>query len=56
MIAARAVGGPAYPEMIGETDRELTEVIEDVDRVMSFEALRLATETSKPSSSQSLES
>ena len=47
MIAARMIGGPSYPEMIQEMDRELTKVIEDFDRAMSFEALRLANETSK---------
>ena len=46
-IAARRIGGPAYPEMIEEIDRELTNVIEDFDRAMDFEALRLANETSK---------
>ena len=50
MIAARTVGGPTYPEMIEEMDRELTKVIEDFDRAMNFEALRLANdETSKHS-------
>ena len=52
MIAARTIGGPAYPEMIEEVDRELTKVIEDFDRAMNFEAL--ANETSKLSFSQSL--
>ena len=47
MIAARMIGGPAYPEMIEEVDRELTKVIEDFDRAMNFEALHLANETSK---------
>src|SRR5258706_16478906 len=46
MIAARTVGGPAYPEMIEEVGRELTKVIEDFDRAMNFEALRLANMTS----------
>ena len=49
MIAARTIGGPAYPEMIEEVDGELTKVIEDFDRAMNFEALRIANETSKPS-------
>ena len=52
MIAAGTIGGPTYPEMIKEMDRELTEVIEDFDRAMSVEALRLADETSKLSHSQ----
>ncbi len=56
MIAARRIGGPAYPEMIEEVDRELTEVIEDFDRAMNFEALRIANETSKLSLSQSVNS
>ena len=42
--------------MIDEMDDELTKVIEDFDRAMNFEALRLANETSKPSFSQSVDS
>ncbi len=53
MIVARTIGGPAYPEMIKEMERELTEVIEYFDRPINFEALRLADETSKLSYSQS---
>ena len=49
MIAARTSGGPAYPEMIEEMDRELNNVIEDFDRAVYVEALRLANETSKRS-------
>ena len=56
MIAARTVGDPAYPEMIEEVDKELTKVIEDFDRAMNFEALRLANETRKFSFSQSVDS
>ncbi len=59
MIIARTIGGPAYPEMIEEMDRELTKVIEDFDRAMNFEALRLASlanETSKLSFSQFVDS
>ena len=56
MIAARTIGGPAYPEMIKEIDGELTKVIEDFDRAMNFEALRLANETSKLSFSHSVDS
>ena len=56
MIAARTIGGSAYPEMIDEVDRELTKVIEDFDRAMNFEALRLANETSTHSFSQSVDS
>ena len=29
MIAGRRIGGPAYPEMIKEMERELNKVIED---------------------------
>ena len=47
MIAARTSGGPAYPDMIEEMDRELNNVIEDFDRAVYVEALRLANETSK---------
>ena len=47
MIAARTTGGATYPEMIREMERELTEVIEDFDRAVNVEALRLANETSK---------
>ena len=48
------IGGPAYPEMMEEITGELTKVIEDFDRAMNFEALRLANETSKLSYSQSV--
>ena len=54
MITARTIGGPAYQEMIEEVDRELTKVIDDFDRAMNFEALRLANETSKLSFSQTV--
>ena len=56
MIAARTSGGPAYPEMIGEMGRELSTVIEDFDRAVYVEALRLANETSKLSLSQNFDS
>ena len=56
MSAARTIGGPSYPEMIEEMDKELTKVIDDFDRAMDFEALRLANETSKLSFSQSVDS
>ena len=56
MIAARTIGGPSYPEMIEEMDRELTKAIEDFDRAMNFEALRLANDTSKLSFSRSVDS
>ena len=47
MIAARTIGGPAYPEMIEDMNKELNNVIEDFDRAVYVEALRLANETSK---------
>ena len=56
MSAARTIGGPAYPEMIEDMDVELTKVIEDFDRAVYVEALRLADETSKLSFSQSVDS
>jgi len=57
MIAARTSGGgPAYPEMIKEMDRELNKVIEDFDHAVYVEALHLANETSKLSFSQSVDS
>ena len=56
MIAARTIGGPAYPEMIEEMDKELTKVIEDFDCAVGVEALRLANETSKPSLFHSVDS
>ena len=49
MVAARTSGGPAYPEMIEEMDRELNNLIEDFDRAV------YANETSKPSLSQSVD-
>ena len=56
MTAARTIGGPAYPEMIKEMDRDLTNVIEDFDRALYVEARRLAEETSKLSFSHSVDS
>ena len=47
MAAARSVGGPKHTEMIEEMDKELAELIEDFDRAMNFEALRLSNEASK---------
>ena len=47
MIAARTISGPAYSEMIKEIDNELTQAIEDFDRALYVETLRLADETSK---------
>ena len=56
MIAARTIGGPAYPEMIEEMDSELNKVIEDFDRAVIVEALHLVNETSKRSYSHFLNS
>ena len=53
MIAARTIGGLGYPEMIEDINRELNNVIEDFDRSVNVEALRLANEISKFSLSQS---
>jgi hypothetical protein len=47
------MGGLAHPEKIEEMDRELTSVIEDFDRAVNVEALRLAKEIGMHSSSQS---
>jgi len=47
MITARAVGWSVYPEKIEEMDRELTKVIEDFDRAVDVEALRLAKKNGK---------
>jgi len=47
IIAGRALGGLVHPEKIEEMDDELTVVIEDFDRAVNVEALRLAKETSK---------
>ena len=46
MIAERTLSGLVHPERIEEMERELTKVIEDFDRAMSVEALRLTKETS----------
>ena len=46
--------GPAYPRMMEGMDRDLTQVIEDFDRAMAAESLRLANKTSKLSFSQSV--
>ena len=56
MITARMIGGPMYLEVIEEIDKELTKVIEDFDRALYVEALRLASETSKLSFSPSVDS
>ncbi len=56
MITARTIGGPAYQEMIEEMDTELNNIIEDFDRAVYVEALRIANETSKLSFSRSVDS
>ena len=43
------VGRSVDPAAIEEMDRELTRVIEDFDRAVNVEALRLAKETGMPS-------
>ena len=53
MIAERMMGGAVRPEMIEEMDRELTNVIEDFDRAVNVEALRIAKKTGKHPLSQS---
>ena len=53
ILSARRVGGPVRPSVIEEIDRDLTKVIEDFDRAVNVEALRLAKETGKQALSQS---
>ena len=52
LSAARTVGGLVSSEKIGEMDKELTKVIEDFDRAVNVEALRLAKVTGTQSLSQ----
>jgi len=47
MIAERTLRGLVRPEKIEEMEEELGRVIEDFDRAVNVEALRLAKETSK---------
>ena len=47
MIAERTLSGLAYPQKIEEISKELTTVIEDFDRAMDVETLRLVKESSK---------
>jgi len=47
MIAERTLGGLVHPQKIEEMDEELTKVIEDFDRAVNVEALRVAKESSK---------
>ena len=42
IVAARTVGGLAYPAKMEEIDKELRMVIEEFDRAVDVDALRLA--------------
>jgi len=46
MITERTLGGLVRPEKIEEMEEELAKVIEDFDRAVNVETLRLAKETS----------
>ena len=46
MIAERTLSGLAHPQKIEEMSKELTKVIEDFDRAMNVETLRLASKHS----------
>ena len=52
LSVARTVGGLANSEKIGEMGKNLTKVIEDFDRAVDIEALRLVKETGTHSLSQ----
>jgi len=52
MVVVKMSAGLGYQEMIEEMDKELTNVIEDFERAVNVETLRLAKETGKRSSSQ----
>jgi len=56
MIAERTMSGLAHPHRIEEMSKELTKVIEDFDRAMDVETLRLAKESSthRPQSGDSV--
>ena len=45
---ARTVGGLVHLETIDEMNRELADVIEDFDRAVNVEALRVAKKIGKP--------
>jgi len=47
MITGRTLGGLVHPEKIEEIEEELAKVIEDFDRAVNVETLRVAKETSK---------
>ena len=53
MIAEGMAGGPVHQEAIEELDGNLTKVIEDFDRAINVEALRLVKETGKHALTQS---
>jgi hypothetical protein len=55
-FSAKTVDGPVRPEAIEEMEKALTKVIEDFDRAVNVEALRLAKETGERVLSQSGES
>ena len=55
IIAEGKIGGPVYREAIEEMDRNLTKVIEDFDRAINVEALRLVKEAGKHALAQSNE-
>ena len=44
-IAERTMSGLTHPQRVEEMERELTKVIEDFDRAINVEALRLAKQT-----------
>ena len=52
-IAEGKIGGPVSREAIEEMDRNLTKVIEDFDRAINVEALRLIKETGRHALAQS---
>jgi hypothetical protein len=51
-IAGRTESGPVYQRGIEEMEQELTKAIEDFDRAVNVQALRLAKETGKRRLSQ----
>ena len=52
-IAEGMAGGPVSREAIAEMDGHLTKVIEDFDRAVNIEALRLVKETGRHALTQS---
>ena len=53
MIVEGMAGGPVSLEAIEEMDKNLTKVIEDFDRAINIEALRLVKEAGKLALTQS---